>query len=554
MARTLRRDPTRTLMLVRSFHREISRRLLLVSRAITALIGKEDIFGLNGYTLSVFAGHAEAGSFQFLTNPQKLDAFRQWLTDQVDSNILTVDAITGQPWTATYVESAYKKGMLQAYTDTVQKPGLLQREPAFYQGTRYEFLRSAFGQPETLSKVQLLATRSFEQLRGITNQMAQAMNRLFAEGISEGVGANVMARRLRKDVARMGKVRAKRLARTELIYAHAEGQLDSFDILGVEEIGVMAEWSTAGDDRVCSECGPMEGNVFTVKQARGMIPVHPNCRCAWIPYVKPAKTKKRYGVKPVKPKTLTPTLSPTMEDAIRVADDVGSSVVGSELKTAMIAQKAGYKFIFEKPMSESVRIGWQKTYRQRKEFMGVRYKKSGHAFQGINEERLLRVQNANNDNAVNLVYRSILEKNSGGKQSIVLRRPPEVSYAAEQIGGTTHILDSPFMDALKDAVPLPGGINCTSTCGLQGALRHEYGHSLWFKSETTSKKKFLDILHAHTGDDIERGITQYAAANMYRSEEAFCELFSMRTSRVWDASKFPEWVQSLAKIVESDFM
>ena len=51
----------------------------------------------------------------------------------------------------------------------------------------------------------------------------------------------------------------------------------------------MAEWSTAGDDRVCPLCGPLEGSVMTVKEARGLLPRHPNCRCAWIPADKKRK-------------------------------------------------------------------------------------------------------------------------------------------------------------------------------------------------------------------------------------------------------------------------
>ena len=45
----------------------------------------------------------------------------------------------------------------------------------------------------------------------------------------------------------------------------------------------MAEWSTAGDDMVCPSCGELEGVIMTVKEARGLLPYHPNCRCSWIP-------------------------------------------------------------------------------------------------------------------------------------------------------------------------------------------------------------------------------------------------------------------------------
>ena len=53
----------------------------------------------------------------------------------------------------------------------------------------------------------------------------------------------------------------------------------------------MAEWTTAGDERVCPECGGWEGIKMTIEEARGMIPLHPNCRCDWLP-----ATKKSDGV------------------------------------------------------------------------------------------------------------------------------------------------------------------------------------------------------------------------------------------------------------------
>jgi hypothetical protein len=40
---------------------------------------------------------------------------------------------------------------------------------------------------------------------------------------------------------------------------------------------------TAGDDRVCDECDSLEGLTFTIEEARRLIPVHPNCRCVFVP-------------------------------------------------------------------------------------------------------------------------------------------------------------------------------------------------------------------------------------------------------------------------------
>ncbi len=121
------------------------------------------------------------------------------------------------------------------------------------------------------------------------------MNRILADGIAHGRGVKAIARDLVERVDTLTRSRALMIARTEVINAHAEGQLDAFAELGVESLGVMAEWSTAGDDHVCPECSAMEGKIIPIDEARGMIPMHPNCRCSWVPYVEVPKKKKRGG-------------------------------------------------------------------------------------------------------------------------------------------------------------------------------------------------------------------------------------------------------------------
>jgi hypothetical protein len=44
-------------------------------------------------------------------------------------------------------------------------------------------------------------------------------------------------------------------------------------------------WETRHDDRVCPACQEMAANSpYTIEQARGLIPLHPRCRCRWEDY------------------------------------------------------------------------------------------------------------------------------------------------------------------------------------------------------------------------------------------------------------------------------
>lgn len=282
MPNPLKADPTRTTTLRHAFVVEMRRRFRRLRDRVWEVIVELDVLGLEEpqpLTLRLNA-LLPRQAFRFTTDDKKLEEFNKWFKGQVDQDILQVSA-TGEPWTAKYVDSAYKKGAFRAYAD-VHKEALAEKQDV-YVGTREQFLQSAFNQPERLSKIRMLATRSFEELKGVSAAMGQQMNRILADGLSQGIGPRELGRRMDKAIDGLTRTRAVTIARTEIIQAHAEGQLDSFEDLGVQEVGVMAEWSTAGDDRVCDMCVELEGEVMTVEEARGLIPRHPNCRCAWIP-------------------------------------------------------------------------------------------------------------------------------------------------------------------------------------------------------------------------------------------------------------------------------
>ncbi len=290
MPNQLKIDPTRTTMLRKKFVADMNRRFKKLSRAIQELVVDDDAFGLaaDDSFLTLTNRQVEKQAWRFRTNTQKIKAYRKWLQEQIDANILTtVGGISDKPWTATYIESAYRKGAVRAYVDVHAEE--LAEDIPFYLGGKAQFLRETFTQPEILEKIELLYTRAFEELRGVTTAMSQQMSRILADGLSQGYGPKKIARNLKNNVAKLNKTRARVIARTEIIRAHAEGQLDAFERLGVKELRLMAEWSTAGDERVCAECGELEGVVMTIDEARGLVPRHPNCRCMWIPASKDRK-------------------------------------------------------------------------------------------------------------------------------------------------------------------------------------------------------------------------------------------------------------------------
>jgi SPP1 gp7 family putative phage head morphogenesis protein len=264
------------------------------------LLVEEDAFGLKPISHDPFTPTTNT-RWRFETNPQKLKLFQDWLKKTFGKHLKNqaIDKL----WEA-YILEGFRKGAGRAFDDTKQEEGkkpdsvLPSPQLDFYNGTKMEFLRSAFGQPETIEKVKLLASRTYDGMEGVTSAMATKMSRLLTDGLVQGMNPRTIANLLSSEI-NIGKARAETIARTELIRAHAEGQLLAFQKLGVEEVGAAVEWSTAGDERVCHLCKPLEGVVLKTSEAAGMIPRHPNCRCAWIPAgvgevnQKQLKTKKQ---------------------------------------------------------------------------------------------------------------------------------------------------------------------------------------------------------------------------------------------------------------------
>lgn len=283
-----RSDPTRTGLIRRRFLAELRKRFRNLRGEIWRLVYEEDAFGLKPHNRQndLFTGNVTTNTrWSFETDAGKVQKFQGWLQEQVNSGILSAPGgkTPDTPWTSRYIESSYMKGVKRAFTDSHNAAADAGLSFDVFEGGHEQFLDDAFPGKVLTSKIELLGTRTFEQLNGVSGAMGQELNRVFSDAIANGKGASETARMLNKSVQGIEKNRAATMARTELIHAHSEGQLDSFEALGVDEVGALAEWSTAEDGKVCPRCQPLEGAILTIKEARGIIPRHPNCRCTWIP-------------------------------------------------------------------------------------------------------------------------------------------------------------------------------------------------------------------------------------------------------------------------------
>jgi hypothetical protein len=225
----------------------------------------------------------------FHTTPDKVHAFRDWLRQKLQQYFVQDVRQTERQWFERYAEEGYKKGAERAF-EYVEGRRWGAGEGDFYEGSKQQFLRSAFGRPVAVEKIQLLAGRVFTELNGISEQMSTKLTRALTDGLVEGKSPIEIARDIAKNVDGIERTRARVLAQTEITRCHAEGQLDALELTGMTHVGVMVEWSTSGLGTTergypspCEECAPLEGVVMTVEEARGLLPRHPGCRCNLLP-------------------------------------------------------------------------------------------------------------------------------------------------------------------------------------------------------------------------------------------------------------------------------
>lgn len=241
--------------------------------------------------------------WKFQSSGQQQEAFRQWLIKQMQEEFLSDPTTSQDDWWDRYIYRSFMQGAGRIFDD-VRKPSL-KKDMGWYNGTREEFLRSAFAQPIHRDKVKLLSGRVLTELKGFTDDLARRTMRQLTDGLTRGDSPREVARKLTKEVG-LSASRAETIARTETIRAHAEGQLMSIERLGIEEFGVQVEWSVSGlgvtkkgNLSPCPLCAEMNGVVLTLQEAKGLIPRHPNCMCSFIPSgvdEDPNQIKTRKGI------------------------------------------------------------------------------------------------------------------------------------------------------------------------------------------------------------------------------------------------------------------
>lgn len=295
-----KKDPTKTITLRARFSADMDRRFKELRRAIIKMIDTEDIFGLKEekdfFSLEKVATPGQVRKWQYYHDNEKIIAFGEWLEEQQKLGILEVInkpsawgvASEEIPWTNTYIETAYQKGILQARVD-LKKAGVEGLPPT---DPLSGGVSSLFNQPIHINRIAPIFTRVFSDLKGVTAAMDAQMSRVLALGLAEGKSPYTIAYDLANRVDKIGITRARLIARTEVVRTHNMAALNEYEfaegLIGEE---ILIKWNTALDERVRDKHSLWARRVtkygigvYTRQEAMGMIGDF-NCRCAVIPYI-----------------------------------------------------------------------------------------------------------------------------------------------------------------------------------------------------------------------------------------------------------------------------
>ena len=212
--------------------------------------------------------HAEENEKLFLKLFRRL-----WFEQMVE--VVDQYTLTGSIMDAEAEANAWSEAFLPLYTQVY--------EDAFSVTSEGGRMTPAHRQaPGLLSPwaLEWLATRSLTTAQLVGQTTVTELRKALVEGFEAGESIPQLSARIMKYYKAGFEKRAPMVARTEVSAASNEGAIGGWEYNGVEKVEFLA-----APDVTCDECEPRDGQVYAIDEARGNIPVHPNCRCTWVPVI-----------------------------------------------------------------------------------------------------------------------------------------------------------------------------------------------------------------------------------------------------------------------------
>jgi hypothetical protein len=272
VTRAYRTDPTRTATLRKRFKAELMGRFDLLARDIRETINTNDYFGLRNKQNKALTEDENAD------NEEKVSKFLIWLEAQIRLYIFGAKKNPAfKPkrgeWMDVYGKASYESGLKRGYTELKQTKRIDEDEPEPILTGRKQSSK------KYLAALALLLLKTKEEIKGVTNAMTQQMGREIIDNITGGSSPEYVTKQVINRLDKIGRTRSKQVADDSIVKDHNWAKLDIWVVYGVTELALLAEWTTAGDDRVCELCAPHDGEIYPIEEFYSLLPVHSRCRC-----------------------------------------------------------------------------------------------------------------------------------------------------------------------------------------------------------------------------------------------------------------------------------
>ena len=128
--------------------------------------------------------------------------------------------------------------------------------------------------------LKFLDKQEFDDIKSLDKRKTNLFRDSLANAFKLGYGISGVAKLIQPFLK--DKEMAEVVARSEVSRAANEGKLMQYKEQNkVEKV----EWVATQGERTCEFCRQLNGKVFEINKAKGLMPKHPNCRCTWAPIV-----------------------------------------------------------------------------------------------------------------------------------------------------------------------------------------------------------------------------------------------------------------------------
>lgn len=252
-----RRDPTKTTTLRRRFEAELNKRWRKARGEIRAYIDRLD------YPLSAQDQRRLSERVEEIVQREVLDGLS--IEDMEDRLVVP-------SWVASKIDAAREKGAEHAIT-------LAEGAGIAVAATGASILGRSAARNRRAAQIEQVA----EDMSSAARDTRRSIRREAAAAATKTEAMGAASERARKT----GQHRMRLLARTEVVRAHHKASMSVYEYADVDEVSVVAEIRTAGDDRVCVKCKELEDQgPMPLKEAENLIPLHVQCRCRVAPVPK----------------------------------------------------------------------------------------------------------------------------------------------------------------------------------------------------------------------------------------------------------------------------